>query len=146
MRSPGSWLGISYLLYSTLQCSCFLKKKSYLPGWSQVTYIYIYAVLFLCDREAESGYHATVTHAHGPWACACACPCGSIGSCLMSDEAKFRYTGLDWLLLLLNQCTAEERDLGTWLNCCYGKLDQYTTISLTNLVQLAYQNDCKPSI
>jgi hypothetical protein len=29
----------------------------------------------------------------------------------LPEEAKFRYTGSDWLLLLLDQCTAEERDL-----------------------------------
>jgi len=29
----------------------------------------------------------------------------------LPDEEKFRYTGPDWLLLLLDQCSATERDL-----------------------------------
>ena len=60
----------------------------------------------LCDREPETSYHATVTcaraqdlrHAmreHWP----------------LPDEEQFRYTGPDWLLLLLDGCSEEVRDL-----------------------------------
>jgi len=60
----------------------------------------------LCDREPETSYHAIVT-----------CPRAQGLRVAMRehwrlpDEEKFRYTGPDWLLLLLDQCSATERDL-----------------------------------
>ena len=60
----------------------------------------------LCDREPETSYHAIVT-----------CPRAQGLRVAMRehwrlpDEEQFRYTGPDWLLLLLDQCSATERDL-----------------------------------
>ena len=60
----------------------------------------------LCDREPETSYHATVS-----------CPRAQRLRAAMREhwklpeEEKFRYTGPDWLLLLLDQCSATERDL-----------------------------------
>ncbi|RLN18742.1 hypothetical protein C2845_PM02G38380 [Panicum miliaceum] len=60
----------------------------------------------LCDHESETSYHATVT-----------CPRAvglrmAMRDCWhLPEEVKFRYTGPDWLLMLLDQCTEEERNL-----------------------------------
>ena len=60
----------------------------------------------LCDREPETSYHAIIT-----------CPRAQGLRVAMRehwrlpDEEQFRYTGPDWLLLLLDQCSATERDL-----------------------------------
>ncbi|KAF8740822.1 hypothetical protein HU200_013702 [Digitaria exilis] len=64
------------------------------------------ALCTLCDREAETGFHATV-----------ACP---QAKCLrkamrehwhLPEERLFEYTGPVWLLLLLDICSEEQRDL-----------------------------------
>ena len=60
----------------------------------------------LCNRETETSYHAAVT-----------CPRARELRQVMRvhwqlpEEEKFRYTGPDWLLVLLDQCSATERDL-----------------------------------
>jgi hypothetical protein len=60
----------------------------------------------LCDRESETSYHATVT-----------CPRAvglrmAMRDCWhLPEEVKFRYAGPVSLLVLLDQCTEEERDL-----------------------------------
>ncbi|RLN15823.1 hypothetical protein C2845_PM02G17800 [Panicum miliaceum] len=59
----------------------------------------------LCDREPETSYHATVT-----------CPWARNLRLAMREhwrlpEEQFQYTGPDWLLLLLDRCSAAERDL-----------------------------------
>jgi hypothetical protein len=59
----------------------------------------------LCSREVESSYHATVT-----------CPQSRGLRMAMRDhwqlpaESQFRYTGPDWILLLLDQCSDSLRD------------------------------------
>ena len=64
----------------------------------------------LCGREPETSYHVTVT-----------CPrAQGLRSAmrehwLLPDEEQFHYTGLDWFLLLLDQCSDTVRDLNKLL-------------------------------
>jgi hypothetical protein len=61
------------------------------------------AICPICDREDESSFHATVV-----------CPAAKglrdamRKYWLLPDEQQFLYTGPDWLLLLLNDCSVEQ--------------------------------------
>lgn len=60
----------------------------------------------LCDREAENGFHATVASPQAQ-----GLRLAMREHWCLPEESKFSYTGPDWLLVLLEGCTEEQRDL-----------------------------------
>ena len=60
----------------------------------------------ICGREPENSYHATVSCTQ-----AVAFRSAMRDHWHFPDETQFRYTGPDWVLLLLDQCSETERDL-----------------------------------